>query len=151
MEDADADAILEICKGNPQFYRYCEARPTKEQIYDDLHVLPPGIGPRDKYFVGFYDGENLAAVMDLIDGYPEETIAYIGLFMMKRSYQGRQIGSGIISETAAFLKSAGKTAIRLAINRGNPQSTHFWEKNGFLAIKETERNGWPLLVAEKKL
>ena len=149
LNEADADAILELYRGNPQFYRYCEERPTKTQALNDLRIAPPGIGPRDKYYVGFYEGNTLVAVMDLIDGFPEPGIAYIGLFMMNRSYQGRQIGSGIISDTAAYLKSTGKTAIRLAVNRGNPQAAHFWEKNGFCVIKETERNGWPLLVAEK--
>ena len=151
LNEADADEILELYRGNPQFYRYCEECPTKTQALNDLRIAPPGIGPEDKYYLGFYEGEALVAIMDLIDGYPEETIAYIGLFMMNRAYQGRQIGSGIISDTAACLKSTGKNAIRLAVNRGNPQATHFWKKNGFCVIKETERNGWPLLVAEKTL
>jgi hypothetical protein len=45
----------------------------------------------------------------------------------------------------------GKTAIRLAINKDNPQSNHFWKKNGFNVIKEVNRNGELILIAEKKL
>ena len=89
--------------------------------------------------------------MDLIDGYPEPDVAFIGFFMVDKELQGRQLGSGIICETAEYLKKIGKRTIRLGIDKGNPQSTHFWRKNGFVMIKEVERDGRTILVAEKKL
>ena len=116
-----------------------------------MRIAPPGIGPADKYFIGFFEGETLVAVMDLVDGYPAPETAFIGLFMLAKALQGRGEGSAIIRETAAYLQTAGKTAIRLAIDKENPQSTHFWKKNGFSVIKEADRNGRPLLVAEKPL
>ena len=89
--------------------------------------------------------------MDLVDGYPNEDIAYIGFFMMNLKYQGKQIGTGIIGEVLDYLQITGKTAVRLAIDKGNPQSTHFWKKNGFEVIAEKDVNGWTKLVAERKL
>ena len=82
---------------------------------------------------------------------PEPDTAFIGFFMMRKDLQGRQIGSAIIRETAEALNSAGKTAIRLGIDKENPQSTHFWKKNGFEVIREADLNGWTKLVAERKL
>ena len=151
LDDSDADEILKLCERNTQFYEYCGAEPTREQVLNDLHITPPGIDLSDKYYVGFYRGDELIAVMDLIDGYPDEETAFIGFFMMKKELQGRQIGTGIINDTASYLKSAGKTAIRLAVDKGNPQSTHFWKKNGFVVLKEVPRDGWTVLVAEKSL
>ena len=151
LGDPDADSILELCEGNTQFYQYCEARPSREQVFQDLHITPPGIELSDKYYIGLYQEGALVAVMDLIDGYPEPDMAFIGFFMMRKELQGQQIGSAIIRETAACLKTAGKTAIRLAIDKDNPQSTRFWKKNGFLVIREHERNRWTLLEAEKTL
>ena len=89
--------------------------------------------------------------MDLIDGYPKPETAFIGLFMMNRDYQGRQIGSAIIGETLDYLRTIGKTAIRLAIDKGNPQSTHFWKKNSFEVISEVDVNGWTKLVMEQMI
>ena len=151
LGDTDSDSILEFCRKNTQYYEYCEAEPTKEQVLNDLHITPPGIALSDKYYIGFYRNETLIAVMDLIDGYPEPEVAYIGFFMMNKDVQGKGIGTEIIRETSAYLKTAGKTAVRLAIDKGNPQSTHFWKKNGFIVIKEVDRNGWTALVAEKQL
>ena len=147
----DADAVLAICKENPLFYNYCSMKPVREDIIKDMQITPPGIGLKDKYYIGFYKDETLIAVMDLIDGYPDAQTAYIGFFMLCKAMQGQGVGSGIINEVLSYLKTAGKTAVRLAINRGNPQSTHFWKKNGFTVIKEVEKEGEMFLVAQKEL
>ena len=151
LDETDADAILGLCRENTQYYEYCQAQPTREQVLQDLRVTPPGVGREDKHYVGFYEDTELIAVMDLIDGYPEPDAAFIGFFMMNRARQGRQLGSAIIAEAAAYLKSTGKTAIRLGIDKANPQSTHFWRKNGFVVIREVDRGNWTVLVAEKQL
>lgn len=46
---------------------------TKESILDDMEALPPGKSREDKYYVGFFGGGSLAAIVDLILGYPEKT------------------------------------------------------------------------------
>ena len=148
---SDVGIILDLCQQNTFFYEYTEAQPTSEQILDDMKQTPPGIDMSAKYYVGFFEGQDLVAVMDLIDGYPTPEIAYIGFFMMNRQYQGKHIGSAIIGEVADYLRSIGKTAIRLAIDKGNPQSAYFWKKNGFKIISEADVNGWIKLVAEKPL
>ena len=151
LEESDVETLARICKQNTVFYEYTEARPTKENILDDMHATPPGITMEDKYYFGFFDGRELIAIMDLIDGYPKAEIAYIGFFMMNPQYQGKQIGTAIVGEVIDYLQSIGKTAVRLAIEKGNPQSSHFWKKNGFEVISEADVNGWTKLVAEKRL
>ena len=151
LEESDVEMLVEICKQNPIFYEYTEARPTEENILDDMKATPPGIDMSDKYYFGFFEDRELVAIMDLIDGYPKPEIAYIGFFMMNIQYQGRQVGSAIVGEVVGYLQSVGKTAVRLAIDKGNPQSTHFWKKNGFKVISEADVNGWIKLVAEKEI
>lgn len=151
LEESDVDDIVGLFRQNTVFYKYTEARPTRENILDDMKAVPPGICLSEKNYFGFFQNQDLVAVMDLVDGYPNEDTAYIGFFMMNLKYQGNQIGTAIISETADYLKSVGKKAIRLAIDKGNPQSTHFWKKNGFVVVKEVDVDGWTKLVAERKL
>ena len=153
MCDGDADMILELCLSNDQYYRYCGRQPSRELILDDLHVTPPGIPVSSKYYVGFFEeGGRLAAVMDLIDGYPDRDYAFIGFFMMKKAAQGKGTGSGIISEVCRYLKETGMKTVRLGIDKGNPQSTHFWKKNGFRengAVSDTE--DYTVLWAQRDL
>ena len=151
LEESDVETLVEICKQNTVFYEYTEARPTKENILNDMKATPPGITMDDKYYFGFFYDRELIAIMDLIDGYPKAEIAYIGFFMMNPQYQGKQIGTAIIDEVIDYLLSTGKTSVRLAIDKGNPQSTHFWKKNGFDVLSEADVNGWTKLVAERKL
>ncbi len=151
LKESDVDQILEVYRRNTLFFQYTDARPDREQVLDDMKITPPGIDATDKYYVGLFDDEIIVAIMDLIDGWPEPEIAYIGLFMMNLDYQGKGIGTAIIDEVAAYFEAVGKKTIRLAIDKGNPQSTHFWKKNGFNIIAETDVNGWPKLVAERVL
>ena len=151
LESSDVDKVLKICQQNTVFYKYTEARPTREHILYDMKATPPGIDMSAKYYLGFFANQEFIAVMDLIDGYPDYDIAYIGFFMLNIDYQGKQIGTAIIDETTDYLQSIGKKSVRLAIDKGNPQSTYFWKKNGFDIIKEVDVNGWTKLVAEKLL
>jgi len=151
LGDADVDDILALCQGNPQFYEHTQAQPTREQIRSDMRLTPPGIESSAKYYFGLFEHQDLVAIMDLVDGYPKPEVAYIGFFMVNQAYQGRGIGAAIIDEAMAHLTETGTSSVRLAIDKANPQATHFWKKNGFLVISEVEVNGWAKLVAEKSL
>ncbi len=151
MRDADADDILALCLQNTQYYQYCGKQPSRELILNDLHITPPGIEPPSKYYVGFYDDAALVAVMDLIEGYPDGDACFIGFFMMNKRLQGRQIGSTIIQGVCKDLKEAGFAAVFLGIDKGNPQSTHFWNKNGFQVEREVRQDGGTILVARRDL
>ena len=40
----------------------------------------------------------------------------------------------------------------LELYKGNPQSSHFWSKNGYRVIREVDKDGWGILLeAEKRL
>ena len=148
---ADVDAVFSLCEENSQYYRYCGAEASKKQILRDMQLLPPGVLPSDKYYLGFFQANVLIAVMDLLDGYPEPNIAFIGFFMMRKALQGQNLGSALIQESASYLKTLGTTTVRLGIDKGNPQSTRFWKKNGFVVIREVSQEEGTILVAEKSL
>lgn len=151
MDERDADRILALCRGNSLFYEYAQAEPTLEQVLGDLRISPPGVDMQYKYYLGFFDGKTLVAVMDIIDGYPNPEIAFIGFFMVDAALQGRGNGSFIIMETAEYLRSIGKTAIRLGIDADNPQSSAFWRKNGFITVSEVDNDGHTILLTEKAM
>ena len=79
---------------------------------EDMTALPPEKCAEDKHYLGFFDGETLIAVLDLIERYPKNDTAYIGFFMTKKERQGYGLGST------------------------------FWEKNGFALTGEEFPNGY---------
>ena len=130
LTEQDIPQIMELCKGNPQYYEYCPPEVSEESIRKDMHALPPKKTKDDKHYFGFFEGDSLVAVMDLIEKYPNENTAFIGFFMMNKAYQEKEIGSGIISEVCDVLKKSF-THIRLGYVSTNMQARNFWMKNGF--------------------
>lgn len=96
-------------------------------------------------------GDRLAAVLDLIDGYPSAETAYIGLFMVDGRFSGQGIGSHLVEELLEELKTAGFSRVRLAYQKANPQSTRFWTKNGFQPVEEKPHPYGTMLVAVRNL
>lgn len=138
LSSEDVNLIYDLSIKNELFYQYHPPFVTKESILKDMEALPPGINQENKYYIGFFEGEILAAVMDLILGYPTEDTAFIGLFMMNAEYQNQGIGSRIIRECAAHLQMSGYRKFRLGVDKGNPQSNAFWKKNGFTTVDVKE-------------
>lgn len=130
IEEADIPDVYHLCKGNPKYYFHCPPAATLESVREELIALPPNKTPEDKYYLGFYDGRRLIAVMDIIDGYPTQDIAWIGFFMMEAEFQGAGTGTKIVEEACSYLQQMF-SCVRLGYVDGNEQSEHFWLKNHF--------------------
>ena len=130
LEENTIPSILKLCEGNPIYYRYAPPAASKESIKEEMAALPKGKEPKDKYYLGFWDNGELAAVMDLIVKYPDPKTAWIGFFMMDAAMQGKGNGTRLIEEICCCLKN-DFSFIELGYIKGNRQSEHFWLKNKF--------------------
>lgn len=138
LGDDDIAMLFDLMKENTIFYRYHPPLVTRESILEDMKALPPQKSDTDKYYVGFFENQTLIAVMDLILGYPTAEIAWIGFFMTDVTRQNKGVGSKIVKEVCACLKSSGYQTVRLGVDKGNPQSYAFWTKNQFQVIRTDE-------------
>ncbi len=149
---SDVAKVYELCRGNRLYYRYCPPFVSERSILDDMNALPPNKERSDKYYAGFFDGDKLIAVMDLILAYPDASTAFIGFFMTDASVQNSGVGSRIIEGLCAALSRAGVARLRLGWAKGNPQAEHFWHKNGF---RETgvayDADRYTVIVAQRRL
>ena len=152
MEKTDVADIYLLCSKNGLYYQYCPPFVTKQSILDDMKALPPNKEMCDKYYVGYYKGKELIAVMDLIMAYPDEKTAFIGFFMTAASIQNTGIGSNIVDDLCRYLADIGLLSVRLGWVKGNPQAEHFWHKNSF---KETgityDTDNYTVVVAQRVL
>lgn len=151
LTGADISDIYCLLSKNVLYYEYCPPFVTRQSIQEDMEILPPGKEKKDKYYVGFYQGNKLIAVMDLIDGYPESGIVYIGFFMTDTLVQGRGVGTAIIEYLCGYLSEQGYESVRLAWVKGNPQSEHFWLKNGFVRLRETTSNAADEVILAERI
>ena len=130
-EDSIAE-IYTLCRNNILYYHYCPPFVTEDSIANDMKALPPDKEYSDKYYLGYYEGEKLIAVIDLILSFPDKDTAFIGFFMTDTTVQNAGIGSMIIDTLCSYLKEIGFSSVRLGWVKGNPQSEHFWKKNHFI-------------------
>ena len=151
LTDADVPMLYAWMLRNDQYFQYCGGGTTPERVRQDLTLCPPGTTPAQKHYVGFFNADTLVAVMDLIDGYPDADTAFIGFFMMNKDLQGQETGTAIVRDVLAALRALGYTAVRLGIDKENPQSNHFWRKNGFAVLREAAQERGIVLLAERRL
>lgn len=149
---ADVQDIYSLCIRNESYYRYCPPFVTKHSILNDMKALPDGKDISDKYYIGYYNGKELIAVMDLIMSYPKEQNAFIGFFMTSLLIQNTGIGSCIIDELCQYMKKSGITGLRLGWAKGNLHAKHFWHKNGFQETGITYNAGsYTVVLAHRNL
>lgn len=132
----DINQLYDLCSKNHLYYQYCPPYVTRKSIESDMSALPDNVDFKDKYYVGYFRAEKLIAVLDLIDGYPEKDIVFIGFFMVDSTIQKSGMGSAIVKELIDYLTTLEYEEVRLGWINGNPQAEHFWIKNGFCPIKE---------------
>ena len=152
LNEKDISIVYNLCRKNKLYYEFCPPFVTIESIEADMAALPPGKSKEDKFYLGYFDNDNLTAVMDLILGYPDEETAYVGFFMTDVSVQGKGVGSAIISELSGFVCKQGFSNIQLGWVLGNPQAEHFWHKNGFFETgKMYEMDDFTVVEARKNI
>ena len=152
LTEADVPSVLALCRENMLYYQHCPPFVTEGSILSDMKALPPGKTLEDKYYLGYFDGGRMIAVMDYIHAFPNGETDFIGFFMVSMSSQKKGVGSGIIQELCAYLPEEWTKAIRLGWVQGNPQAEHFWKKNGFWQTGVTSKTDHYMIVyAEKSL
>ena len=146
----DAEQVCALEAGNPLYFEFCPPAATVDSVLEDMQALPPDMTYDDKFYIGFFQNEQLVAVMDLILHYPDADTAFVGFFMMDQACQGKGIGSSIVGDTMHFLNEAGFIRVRLGVMKGNEQSRHFWLKNKFLPTGEEADHGLGVVAVMQK-
>lgn len=144
----DLPTVLSLYQTNPLYFEHFPPMPSLSSVEKDWITYPPTKSKDDKYFVGFWDNNQLVAVLDLIKGYPDEATVFIGLFMVDGRLSGRGIGTQIINELLAYLYSRFQK-VRLAYVESNSQARYFWKKVGFTPTAVTkEKNNQNIVISE---
>lgn len=151
LRESDIPEAAGICSGNPEYYRYMRSLPSTEALLRDTLAVPEGKGLVDKYFLLIRDEAGPLGLADIISGYPEGATAWIGLFMLRRSAQGKGVGRKMASQLLSGLKAAGFRRAGLAYVKDNPVPSHFWPGIGFEPSRETVLSEYTLITAFKTL
>lgn len=108
--------------------------PTLQDARDELTDLPAGKAMTDKVFGGYWKDGTLVGCFDLVRGYPEPDIAYLGLLLFARSHQGQGLGVRALEQVMDLARTWQCTALRLAVIDKNARGLRFWQREGFVEL-----------------
>jgi GNAT superfamily N-acetyltransferase len=105
--------------------------PTLQDARDELVDLPSGKTMYDKFFGGYWKDGTLLGCVDLIRGYPDDNIAYLGLLLFAESHHGHGLGVQALNHVIELARSWQCNALRLAVIDKNTRGLRFWLREGF--------------------
>ncbi len=136
ITEADIADVYALCKSNQKYYEHTNTAPTVESLTEIISRVPEGAEKNSRYFVGFYEGDKLVALLDLITGYPQKDDAFIGWFMVDGRHQRQGIGSQIFADVRAAMSAQGYDYLSLSCEKENTEAIAFWKAQGFKSFKE---------------
>lgn len=150
--DRAAEALA-LFSTRMDYFRAIGDRPMLEGIRADMAELPPGTQAGQKQYLGLWKSGRLAAVTDLVWGYPDGRTLFIGLLLVGQAFAGQGLGRQIVAGIARQAMDRKLERMRLACMAENRSGRAFWHAVGF-SVSEYRRqayNGRDLLVMERRL
>ena len=132
LGEEDLPQVLELYEGNA-FYNSValDRQPDLALCREDLEALPPGMTREEKLFLGVFRQGRLAAVVDLVEGYPQEDTLYLGLLELQLGEQGKGLGTGLVDGLEGAGRAAGFSFLGLGCLEANLPGLRFWRSRGF--------------------
>ncbi len=156
ISEKNIDDVFALLRSNVYFYsKTQEHNVTRQECIADITALPPGIEITSKTYIAVYQEEKCIAVIDFIEGYPNDKTGYLGLFILDASVQGHGIGKNILNYIMEVSKEIGFEKIELACHKSNEKGFLFWSKMRFYEVRrserETDRKKYVIISMQHKL
>ena len=140
LDDRDLGEISALLTACDDFSILVSGQPHQaEDAFGLLHDLPPMKTEADKQVLGFRDRNGkLCGVLDLVSGYPEESVAFIGLLLLLPETRGAGLGRRITQSVETWARGAGFKALMLGVVEENIDGLCFWKACGFEVVETSD-------------
>lgn len=129
--------VLALEKGNTLYYKLLQkGEPGLSECCEDLTAVPKGKELSDKLFTAVYKNNELVAVIDFVDAYPDAKTGFLGFFMVNAKLHHKGVAKELFSVLKTAAVAHGFTAMQLGCYSTNTPGLAFWQKCGFC---ETDR------------
>jgi ribosomal protein S18 acetylase RimI-like enzyme len=144
LDDApDVQALLEL---DPATFELVEGAPLRpDEAAEVITELPPGVPPERKYnfllepLAPAPDQPTAAALLSLVDGFPEERTWYLGLIIVAPAARGQGLGTRAIEALCTYARERGGAALRLAVVPANTGARRLYDRLGFAFVARRPR------------
>jgi ribosomal protein S18 acetylase RimI-like enzyme len=133
-------AVTTFCRQCSDFFTLVAGQSlTAETTRHLLESRPPGVEPAQKHLIGFKRGDEIVAIVDLLEGFPRNAEWYVGLLLLAPTERARGLGTAVWNAMESWLGAAGGRHIRLIVQEQNPAAAQFWRSRGFTASGKVEQ------------
>lgn len=126
----DDELLYEIAKSQPDYYRLSQAEASLAGIVRDWTGRPPRISADKKAYL-VLETHRPVGLMDLILGYPQPDVLWIGLLLIHKQMEGKGLAKRACLAISRWAKEEGFRALGLAIISENKKARGFWQSLGF--------------------
>lgn len=105
-----------------------------------LEERPHDCAPELKHTFGLFQGDRLEGAIDMLLGFPEPTIWYIGLLIPAPSARGQGLGAEVVTALGRWAAAQGAEALRIAVVAHNTRGLAFWRRRGFEDLYTVENH-----------
>ncbi len=136
----DVDALQALLETVPDYAeRITGYPPGAADGLSTLTIVPPDFDPEGKLGLGLWDGGTLVAFADLLLGYPQAEVGYVGLLVVHGARQHQGLGRALHQEVVREASRAGLERLRLGIVATNAEVAEpFWTALGYRATGEVK-------------
>jgi GNAT superfamily N-acetyltransferase len=129
--------LLERCA---DFNELVEGEPVApDAALEVFEALPPGVLPADKFVFGLFDRSGgLHGVLEGVRGYPEAGVWWIGLLLLDPASRGQGLGQRVVQGFCDWVRAQQGHAVMLGVVEANTAGARFWQRQGFIAVRQTE-------------
>lgn len=134
---------------NNEYYLITEGRQaTKNDCIETINYCPNNFSKNKVFNIGVsYKGEPVA-FLSVLEGYPEDVVLWIGLFLIDEKYKRRAIGTKIINALITAMEQSSISRLRLSVQDNNIAGVKFWGKIGFKTIAQCDCGHYNNLTME---
>ncbi len=147
----DVEALYRLSLTQPEYWRTLNETPDRRKLAHSLTAVPPGVDAGNKFYLGFWQGHKLIAVLELVFGYPEADCVLVGLLMADGHSQRQGLGTDIVRRLEKQLAGLGYKTLVLSYAEGNRIARSFWLKNGFQETGDADEYDDIRLIAMEKI
>ncbi|MBP3701622.1 MAG: GNAT family N-acetyltransferase [Lachnospiraceae bacterium] len=153
----DITLAYELYRSNTAYFQLVSGKsPTRQDVMDDRDACPPGVFPtQKKYGMYLLDGIPVA-IVDVLEGFPDPEVYYIGLFLIDGKHHREGLGRALYEQMEAEARVQGFRRMRLGVVDTNHRARSFWQAMDFSWVKTVEStlhegSRWTVEIMEKNL
>ncbi len=124
------------CSRSIRNWEHVEGAPIRnDEARLALDDRPPSIPIEHKHAFLVDD----IALLDMLEGYPDEHTWFLGLIFLAPSVRGRGLGTRLMRAVADHARSHGARVLRLAVATQHPDARRLYERLGFRFVDLRKR------------